>query len=142
MNQQVSTTEGKKWWQSSNFWTDVIMIAAIVFVGFPTEAGISGVAAIFAIVASGKAVRAWLATGPKPDIRKALKDSNFWNYLATAAVAIIPGLPAELFDSAETITRNLIDGTWQGAIAAAISLITILYNLFKDKKSYPEIPKA
>lgn len=137
MNVQTAQQEGtgKKFWQSSNFWTDIIMILAIVFVGFPQEAGIGGVAAIFGILAAGKAVREYLATGPKPAWKEALKNSNFWNYLATAAVAIVPGLPPEIFNSTEEITKNLIDENWQGAIVAAFSLITILYNVFKKSSS-------
>lgn len=134
MNSQVSTSqEGteKKWWQSSNFWTDIIMILAVIFVGFPEQAGISGVAAVFGILAAFKAIRQYFNTGPKPDFKKAIKDSNFWNYIATAAVAIIPGIPVELFDHAESIAVNIIDGNWQGVLVALFSIGTILFNLFK-----------
>lgn len=139
MNSLQVSTEGtavKKWWQSSNFWTDIIMIIAAVFVGFPTEDGTAGVTAIFALIGAGKAIREFLKSGVKPSILKPLQDSNFWNYVATVAVAIIPSIPIEIFDSLQIIASNLIGGNWQGAIVAAFSLVTILYNLLK--KSSPQ----
>ena len=132
-------TEEKKWYQSSNFWTNVVMIAGVLMVGFPVEAGIGSVAAIFAIFAGGKAIREYLKTGPKVNWLDALKNSNFWNYIATILVAIVPGIPTEVIDASQDVAENLISGNWQAGLIAAFSLFNILFNIFKKK---PEVPQV
>ena len=129
----MAETSEKKWYESSNFWTDVVMIVGVVLVGFPSEAGISSIAAIFALIAGAKAIREGIKAGTKADWKGAINNSNFWNYLAAVVVAIVPGIPVELFGSVETAAQNLISGNLQGALIAGFSIFTILYNWLKKK---------
>lgn len=119
--------------ESSNLWTNIVMIIAGLFVGFPTEAGLSGVAAIFALLASGKAIRTYLKESAKVDWKSALQNSNLWNYIGVVVVAVIPNLPAGIMESLQEIARNAIGGNWQGVVIAVFSLATILYNIFKKQ---------
>lgn len=124
--------------RSENLWSAIVLILTAVFIGFPTEAGLGAENLIVGLLASAKAFVTWIKSGikTKPAI---LQDSNFWNYLAAAAVAIIPGLPAELFDQAEVVVQNLISGNWQAALIAGISLLTIIIKVFRKDKEEPAL---
>lgn len=119
--------------KSENFWSAIVMILAAIFIGFPTEAGLGAENLIIGLLATVKAFVTWLKSGieTKPKI---LEDTNFWYYLSAAAVAIIPGLPPELFSQAQAVVTNLISGEWQTALIAGIGLITILIKFFKKKE--------
>jgi hypothetical protein len=129
-------TNKKKWWQSSNFWTAVVLVIGGFFVGFPEVAGTEAVAGVFALIAVGKTLHNYFKTAAF-DWRSWLDDANFWNYLATVVVAVFPTLPSGAIENLETAVRSAIGGNWQGLIIALFSLGTILYKTLKPQPGDP-----
>lgn len=109
-----------------------------LFVGFPEEAATSGIEYLFAFLASGKALREYFKRKPEVDAGAAVNNSNWWNYIATIAVAIGPNIPLELFDSLQDAAVAAISSNWQGILVALFSIATIIYNLVQSKKKVPE----
>lgn len=122
----------KQWWQSSNFWTALVLMAGGFFVGFPEETASGFVGLIFAIIAGGKTLQNYL-TNANLDWRKWLNDANFWNYLGALLITIVPTLPVGLMDSLQNAVQAALGGNWQGMIIALFSLGTILYKVFKPQ---------
>lgn len=137
--QTLAQQEGvspKKWFESSNFWTALVLAVGGFFVDFPEEQGHNAVMAIFALLASVKAIREYFTElKPKSDVEEAVNKSNWWNYIATIAVSIVPSLPVEAIDQLQNVATNAVGGNWQGALIGLISLGTILYNVFWRNKA-------
>ena len=115
----------KKFWQSTNFWTAVVLLVGSVWVGFPEGAAGQAVGAVFALVASGAIIRNFVKSAGKPNLLQALMSSNFWAQLGTVVVSVLPLIPAQAITDLETIVQSILGGNWQGAIVAAFSLIKI-----------------
>lgn len=128
----MNTTVEKKWYQSSNFWTAAVLMIGGAFVGFPEQIGTEVVGLIFGLIAGGKSLQNFLDNA-KLDMKAWAADANFWNYLGTIIVAIVPTLPAETITHLETAVVNAIGGNWQGMIIALFSLGTILYKVLKPQ---------
>ena len=90
------TVTASPWYASSGFWNGVILAASGLVVGFPTEAGNDGVAALFALFASGNAIREALR-GKTVDLKAWITNKNTWNYIGATIIAIFPMIPADLF---------------------------------------------
>lgn len=139
------TNDKKSWKTSSNFWTQVAMIftAAVMmvgglFTGFTEELGQEVVAAVLGIFAAFKAVREWLKTKPDLDLEGAVNRSNFWDYVATVVIGLVPAIPGELIDSLEQLMQAIFGGSFQAILIAAFSLLTIIYNTFIRKNVLKE----
>lgn len=122
--------EDKKWFQSSNFWTAAVLLIGGAFIGFPEEIGTNIVNLLFALIAGGKTLQNFFDNA-KFDIKKWAGDANFWNYLGTLLVALIPTLPTETILHLESAVTSALGGNWQGMIIALFSLGTIIYNILK-----------
>lgn len=124
----------KKFWQSTNFWTAVLLAVGALFVGFPEGAARDTVAALFALIASSGIIRNFVKEGVGFDWKQ-IKTANFWNYVATAITAIVPQIPAELFSRLQELATHLVGGNWQGILVSVFSIATILYHLVKNAGS-------
>src|SRR5574343_1188029 len=122
----------KKWYQSANFWTAIILAIGGLFIGFPEGEARALVAGLFGIVSTGMLFREKLKN-LTPDWRSWLRSANTWNYIATAATAILPVLPIELFHRLRDLADAALGGNWQGVAASVFSIATILYYLLKPK---------
>jgi len=122
----------KKWYQSSNFWTAVVLLIGGAFVGFPEEIGTQAVGLIFALIAGGKTLQNFFDNA-KFNAKLWLSDANFWNYFGAIIVALVPTLPTETILHLETAVTSAIGGNWQGMIIALFSLGTILYKMLKPE---------
>lgn len=129
--------EPKKWYQSSNFWNQVVLLIAsatlALNVNFPIEAGKEMVGALFSLFAGGNIVYHVLkdseVRGKFTDI---FKSSNFWANALTVAVSIFPMLPlADLQQMADAI----LSGRLEVILVAAFNLLNVLYKLFFKKKT-------
>lgn len=126
---QVNT----KFWQSSNFWTAVVLLAGGFFIGFPEETGSEGVNLVFMLLAVGKTLRNFFKNSVS-EWRKWINDANFWNYFTVIAVSIVPTLPDGTVEAVQQIATNLVGANWQGVIIGVFSLATILYKIFTTPK--------
>jgi len=122
----------KNWYQSANFWTAVVLAVGGLFVGFPEGEARALIAGLFGTIAGAMLVREKLK-GLKSDWRAWLRSANTWNYLATAVTAVLPMIPAELFQRLRDLADAALGGNWQGIAAALFSIGTILYYLLKPK---------
>ena len=131
------TVTASPWYASSGFWNGVILAASGLVVGFPTEAGNDGVAALFALFASGNAIREALR-GKTVDLKAWITNKNTWNYIGATIIAIFPMIPADLFARLGDLATAAIGGNWQGILTALFSIGTMLYFLFKKPTTTPE----
>lgn len=138
----MSTTEQtpSKWYASSGFWNGVILALSGLVVGFPTGEGHDIVASLFALFASGNAIREFLR-GRTVDVKAWLLNRNTWNYLGATIIAIFPMLPADLFTRLGDLAAAAIGGNWQGILTALFSIGTMIYFLVK-KPATPTPIKA
>ncbi len=131
------TVTASPWYASSGFWNGVLLAASGLVVGFPTEAGNDGVAALFALFASGNAIREALR-GKTVDLKAWITNKNTWNYIGATIIAIFPMIPADLFARLGDLATAAIGGNWQGILTALFSIGTMLYFLFKKPTTTPE----
>lgn len=120
----------KKFWQSTNFWVNVAMLVLGGFIGFSQAMAEDIIGAVFGVFAAFTSIRNFLKDASF-DFKKWVTDSNFWNYLAAVAIAIFPMIPGSLFAALEDVLINAINGNWQAAIIAGITLVNIIYKLVK-----------
>jgi hypothetical protein len=120
------TVTASPWYASSGFWNGVILAASGLVVGFPTEAGQDGVAALFALFASGNAIREALR-GKTVDLKAWITNKNTWNYIGATVVAIVPAIPVGLFEKVGELATAALGGNWQGILTALFSIGTMLY---------------
>ena len=128
----ATSTTTTKWYQSANFWTAVILAAGGIFVGFPESDARNIVSALFGLISGGMLIREKLK-GLKADWRTWLRSANTWNYIATAVIAVVPAIPADLFTQLRNLADAALGGNWQGIAAAVFSIATILYYLLRPK---------
>lgn len=132
----------KKWYESANFWTAVVLALGGLFVGFPAEAASNTVANIFVLIGGGMGIREWIKGKPKFSPTEALNRSNWWNYIGTVAVALVPQIPVAVIDEMERAVQAALGGNWQGLIVALFSIATIIYNLLQQRKQEQKIKEA
>lgn len=123
----------KPFWQSTNFYIALILAVGGLFVGFPEDAARELVGQVFALIASGAAIRNWAKNAGKPVIAR-LGGANFWNYVATVVLALVPAFPPEMFDALQQLAANVIGQNWQGVIMAVFSIATIVYKIVTAPK--------
>lgn len=121
-----------KWYQSANFWTAVILAAGGIFVGFPESDARNIVSALFGLISGGMLIREKLK-GLPADWKAWIRSANTWNYIATAVIAVMPAIPADLFTQLRNLADAALGGNWQGIAAAVFSIATILYYLLRPK---------
>lgn len=97
-----------------------------LFVGFPQDEARWFVEALFGLVASAGLIREKVKDA-KIDWQAWIRSTNTWNYLAAALIAIIPALPAELFQRLRDLADASLSANWQGIITALFSIGTIIY---------------
>ncbi len=122
----------KKWWQSSNFWTNVVLLLSGLFVGFPQGEATNAIAAIFALVVSGKMIYNWVKAGVKIDFAGWISNSNNKTYLAALITAIFPLFPGTVFDPLWQALQALFSQNWQGFLVAILTLVNIIWNVYRD----------
>lgn len=116
----------KQFWQSTNFWIAAVLAIGGLFVGFPQDEARWFVEALFGLVASVGLIREKVKDA-KIDWQAWIRSTNTWNYLAAALIAIIPALPAELFQRLRDLADASLSANWQGIITALFSIGTIIY---------------
>ena len=133
-----TTTKTTPWYGSTGFWNGVILAASGLLVGFPTGPGHDAVSAIFALFASGSAIREALS-GKHVDFKGWILNKNTWNYIGATVVAIVPALPIDMFSKAGDLVASAIGGNWQGILTALFSIGTMLYFWLKPNPTAPAV---
>jgi hypothetical protein len=128
-----------KWYASSGFWNGVILAFGGLVIGFPAGDARDVVAALFALFASGNAIREALR-GAKFNLKEWLKNGNTWNYLGATVIAIFPMIPIDLFPRIGELVSAALGGNWQGIITALFSIGTMLYFWLKPKPTPVPLP--
>jgi ABC-type xylose transport system permease subunit len=129
----MSNTTPLKFWQGTNFWAALFLFVFGIFaVTVEYEVG-QIVGYVFGLFGAIMAVREKLK-GAQVDWKRWAGSKNTWNYLATVIVAIVPGIPLELFEHLATLAQSLLGGNWQGALVALFSIGTILFYLLNKPK--------
>lgn len=130
------TVTASPWYASSGFWNGVILALGGLVIGFPTGSAHDIVASLFALFASGNAVREALR-GKTIDVKAWITNKNTWNYIGATIIAIFPMIPADLFTRLGDLATAAIGGNWQGILTALFSIGTMLYFLFKKPTTTP-----
>ena len=126
------TDQPIKFWKGTNFWVAAVLAIGGIFVGFPADEARIFVEMLVGTVAGAFLIREKVK-GLHPDWIAWIKSPNTWNYLATAVIAIVPAIPAELFQRLRELLDAALIGNWQGIASAVFSLATIIYYIFKKK---------
>lgn len=121
-----------KFWQGTNFWVAAVLAIGGIFVGFPADNARLFVEMLVGTVASAFLIREKVK-GLHPDWLAWIKSPNTWNYLATAIIAIVPAIPAELFQRLRELLDAALIGNWQGIVSGVFSIATIIYYIVKGK---------
>ncbi len=132
---QAQETAATKWWQSSNFWNQIITLVAAGFlalgVDFPSDAAQQIVGGAFAVFAGTNVIfhvaKDWDVRGKFTDI---FKSSNFRTNALTILAGFIPLLP---ITELETLFGAIIGGKLELILIAAFNLANILYKRFWKK---------
>ena len=131
----VGTLNTKKFWQSSNFWTNIVLLIGALFVGFPEDAGQEIVLQLFALISGGQMLRNFFKKEGTFDWKQ-VTTVNFWNYLAAIILSITQlNLPPEFFDGLREVVEGIINKDWQVVVRAVFSIATMLYYIFVQKKT-------
>jgi len=133
MHTSKPTNDGKKWWQSSNFWTNIVLFLSGLFVGFPQGEAATAVASVFALIASGKLLYNYFKSGVKFDFKSWAGNLNNRGYLATLIVSIFPAFNSELLSPVWDAMRALLDQNWQGLLVAVITFVNMIWNISRPK---------
>lgn len=123
----------KDWWQSSNFWTAAIMVVAGAFTGFTEEMAQTAVGAVFGIIAVGKTLHNYFKSA-EIDFKAWVLNSNFVNYAMVIISTFTAVIKPELLQKIQQLAGGLIDGDIGAALAAAFSVLTIIWNLFQSPR--------
>lgn len=132
----MKTTTEKKWWQSSNFWNQIVTLAAAIFVAlggveFPTENVQMIVSAAFSLFAAGNiAYHYFKDLKIRGSFKDVLRSSNFWTNAATIIISFAPWFPIEALQ--ELITA-ILDGQLQAILVAGFNAINIIVKLVRTK---------
>lgn len=126
------STANKKFYESANFWTAVVLAFGGLVVGFPEGQAAETVSYLFATIAGAMGIRERLKNATI-DWKSWLTSTNTWNYIGAAAVAIVPNIPMDLFTRLRDLADAAIGGNWQGILTAMFSIGTIIYYLVKPK---------
>lgn len=130
----------KKWYQSENFWNQIILLIAsatlAININFPIEAGKQIVGGLFSLFAGGNIVyhvfRDAETRGKFTDI---FKSSNFWTNALTVVVSLFPVLP---LDDLQQMVDAVLSGRLELILVAGFNLVNVLYKLFIRKKNEPK----
>jgi len=130
----------KKFWQSSNFWNNLVLALGAAFValggvGFPESAALQIVGGIFALFAAGNIMRNYFKslklTGKLGDL---IKSPNFIASALTFLVGVFPWLPVEAL---QDLANGVIAGNLQAILISVFNIINIIYHLFLKPKPVP-----
>lgn len=122
--------EEKKFWQSTNFYVNTVMVVLGSVLGFSEAMAQELVLAIFGTITVIFNLRNLLKDA-RFDWLKWVQDSNFWNYLAGAIIAAVPVIPAGLFDALNDALVAAINGNWPAAFIAGVTVFNIVYKLLR-----------
>lgn len=126
------STVNKKFFESANFWTAVVLAFGGLVVGFPEGQAAETVSYLFATIAGAMGVRERLK-GATVDWKSWLTSTNTWNYIGAVVVSIVPNIPGDLFVRLRDLAEAAIGGNWQGILTALFSIGTIIYYLARPK---------
>lgn len=132
----MKTTSSKKWWQSSNFWNQIVTLAAAIFVAlggveFPTEDAQQIVSGAFAIFAGGNILYHYFKDLKiRGGIKDVLRSSNFWTNAATIVISFAPWFP---IDALQELIIAILDGQLQAIMVAGFNMINIVLKLVRSK---------
>lgn len=121
----------KDWWQSSNFWTAVVMIIAGSFVGFTEEMAQTAVGAVFGIVAAGKALHNYFKSA-EVDVKSWVLNSNFLNYALIVISTFTAAVSPQALDKVQQLVESIFEGDISGILAAGFSVLTVVWNLVQS----------
>lgn len=124
--------EQKKFWQSSNFWTNIALFFGSLFIGFPAEAASETVYSVFSAIAGAGIVRNFLKDA-SPSIQQ-IKTKNFWAYLLSIVASIFPAIgafPESFAQDLQQLTTALFNQNWQSAILQLIAVVNVVAHLLQ-----------
>lgn len=126
----------KKWWQSSNFWNQIVTLAAAIFVAlggveFPTEDAQQIVSGAFAIFAGGNILYHYFKDMEiRGGIKDVLRSSNFWTNAATIVISFAPWFP---IDALQELITAILDSNLQAILVAGFNAVNIILKLVKSR---------
>jgi ABC-type Mn2+/Zn2+ transport system permease subunit len=123
----------KKFWQSSGFWTTVILLFATGYTSFTTEIGNQIAGGIIAIFAFGAAAYRLVKDG-KFDFKKWRNSQNVWNYLATLVAMLFGEGFVNLIPALQELVQAIGEKNLPAIFAALFSLGTLIFYLVTGKK--------
>ena len=124
----------KKFWQSSNFYFNLILLTVGLVIGFQEELISNVVGVVFELIAVGGLMRDALKAG-KLDLSR-IKNPNWWAYLAAMISTIFTfEIPAEFFTTIQSLLEAIAGKNFNGIITAVITLISIGYGIWKKHSS-------
>lgn len=121
----------KNWWQSSNFWTAVVMIIAGSFVGFTEEMAQTAVGAVFGIIAVGKSLHNYFKSA-QVDVKSWILNSNFLNYALIVISTFTAAVSPQALEKVQQLVGAIFDGDISGILAAGFSVLTVVWNLVQS----------
>lgn len=125
------STSTQKFWEGTNFWFALIMVALSFFGGGESTAQ-ALVTAGFGLVAGIGALRQFIVGAKWQGFGATLSEPNTWNYIAGVVLTILPQA-TDLVPALQGVYDALISGNWGLVISRGIALLTIMYYLFIKK---------
>lgn len=123
----MSIEVNKKFWQGTNFYIALLMVAGGLYAGIQDTDVKPIVSGIFGIVASVGLLREKLKGSTLVTFKEWIKSKNTWSYLGIAIVQVIPSIPADFFTRLNEIATAAIDQNWTAFISAILSGATMIY---------------
>ena len=120
-------------WTGTNIYGMILLLVASAFGGMSEETSGIIVAGGSGVVAAFLAARNWIVTAKFNLDKSWVKDPNNIAYLTAVVVAISPKA-AELIPGAVEVFNALSTGNWGAIISAAVSLVSMIWYSFFNKK--------
>jgi hypothetical protein len=131
----TKVAEPKKWWESTGFFTSVILFLAGAW-GLNSaefEGSIkSAVMLVYTLVGTGAALRMYLVKA-KLNVKAWLGDARTYEYLVAALAGIIPNLPADADDKLFDLVQAVKTGNIGIIISAAVTFAVFVWNVWKSQ---------
>jgi hypothetical protein len=125
--------EKKSPFLSTGFFTSALMVIGGIFLGFQEEFAKEIVGVVLGGIATFKMIRDWAKDGLKVDLKKAVKNGNWWQNISVVVLGIVPSLPPSVIGSVQNIIDQLMANNMQGALIAGVGLVVIIYETYFKK---------
>lgn len=123
----------KKFWQSTNFWFNAVLLTVGLFIGFQEELVNQTISVIIELIAVGGLLRDAFK-GAKIDWSR-IKNPNWWAYLGAMLSTVFTfELPANLLPTIQQLLEAIAGKNFNGIITAVITLVSIAYGIWKNIK--------